>query len=810
MFSRNYVIFFVVLSLSSHAQNLIPNESFENYAQCPERRNGSRFADSWKLPTKGTSDYFNTCARGTELYVPDNFAGTQLPRTGNAYAGFYAGGGPSSLPEYREYLQVTLDSFLVKGRTYRFEMYISLSDKSNQAVNKIGAYISTTKISSSSTTALNYTPHIIASDYVTDKTGWTKISGFYMANGGEHYITIGVFETDANITAIDVNGGDNGWIFDEGAYYYIDDASYVQVFCDLPKVLLPNDISVCAENFVPINVKSVTTNANSFLWNTGATTSYITISTPGKYILKETSQYCTAYDTINIAYTPKPIINLGNDTTVCNNYIKLKTSPSGGDYLWSTGSTNSEIYVVNTGKYWVKLGSSICYSFDTINVEIIRINAFSLGPDTTVCAGTEVELIINNNPLASFKWSTGETSSAIYANTTGTYWAEAYKGLCRVKDSIKITIEQPPVINIGNDTSLCFNQPFTINASAAPNYLWNNGSVLNAITVSKEGMYWVEVIGNKCVARDSISIMQKEIPVVNIGDNKSICKEVEFTLDAENVGSAYSWNTNKTAQKVVVKAPGEFSVTVTNLEGCYATDRIILDTFISPTVSLGNDSFVCEGIMYKLDAGEFASYLWQNGSTKRTFELQTAGSYFVIVKDEHLCSAIDSIKMLYYQKPDVTLLQHLRICEPDTIITAISSTNNYLWNDGSSSASNRITGYGKFTVIVTDTHFCTNTADLEVVSTCNGAIYVPNVFTPSNRDGTNDAFFPVLRNVTQMHMFIYNRWGELVFETEDAKKGWNGTFRNEPVQADVYVYRINYTGLSGAKGSLAGNVTVLK
>lgn len=811
MFKNTCFVLFLILCLAGHTQNFIPNFSFENYAACPQSRNDGRRSYNWDTPTEGTSDYFNTCASAqSQLDVPNNFAGKQDPRTGNAYAGFYASQDfQQPRLEYREYMQVTMDSFLVAGGVYTFEMYVSLGDNSNYASNKIGAYISAAKINANTDEYLNYRPQILSSAYITDKSGWTRITGTYVATGGEHYVTIGVFEPAATSTRIQVAGGNNSGAYEGVSYYYLDDVSMTRA-CDLPKVLLPDDIYICDDQFAAMTITPLPANANTYLWNTGAATSALHISSPGKYILKETTAYCTVYDTINVTFTRKPKVDLGKDTTLCNGSVRLNATSSGASYKWNTGSTDSVINAFASGIYIVHVSIPLCSVSDTIVVNIITVQPFSLGPDTTICSGNKIALKITGNPLTAYRWNTGETGSQISVSNAGTYIAEAYAGLCSVKDSVKVTVEQPPAIHLGNDTALCLNQPFEIKASQATNYLWNDASTGNTLLASKSGLYWVEVRGNKCVSRDSMVITQKPWPVVNLGPDQKVCRETMVELNAGTQGTAYTWNDQAETTVRKVNAPGVYSVLVTNANGCYSGDTIVLDIFPPPVVNLGRDSFLCEGLTYTLDAGLFESYLWQNGSTQQRFEPETAGTYYVKVTDKNACAGSDTIRLLYYEKPDVKLIKQLRICEPDTLISAYSSTNNYTWNDGTTTASNRITEYGTYTVTVTDLHSCTNIVSLEVSSNCPGNLYVPNAFTPANHDGVNETFFPVLRNIRSIHLYIYTRWGELVYETEDEHKGWDGTYRNQPAQADVYVYKVDYIAANGVSKTVAGNVTLLK
>ncbi|MCW3083300.1 MAG: hypothetical protein JWP12_666 [Bacteroidetes bacterium] len=223
---------FIILSLTigiiftSHAQNLVPNPSFEISTQCPYNPSQVSFALPWTDPNNGSSDYFNACGTGG-LGVPMNFIGNQLARTGNAYMGlsvYY-----NDIENWREYIQVKLNSTLEYHKNYAVEFYVSLADTVYTAAN-VSLYFSDTAISETATNILNVSPQIVndmITNPLTDKAGWTKIYGMYTANGSENYITIGNFSDDANTDTIMV-----GTTESIGAYYYLDDVSVVCMDCD--------------------------------------------------------------------------------------------------------------------------------------------------------------------------------------------------------------------------------------------------------------------------------------------------------------------------------------------------------------------------------------------------------------------------------------------------------------------------------------------------------------------------------------------------------------------------------------------------
>jgi len=222
--------------------NLVPNPSFEDTLQCPFNPGQIAFASPWYDPTLGSPDYFNSCNSGN-YGVPNNVCGSQLAKTGKAYAGLYS---YYSGFNAREYIQTQLYSPLVKGKNYCAEFYVSLADTFSVSSNNMGMYFSDTAISTAPSAVLNVIPQInndTLANSLFNKINWTKISGSFTAQGGEQFITIGNFLNDMTTDTTNVAGGTFAF-----SYYYIDDVSVICCDCNdtilIPNVFTPNNDGV--------------------------------------------------------------------------------------------------------------------------------------------------------------------------------------------------------------------------------------------------------------------------------------------------------------------------------------------------------------------------------------------------------------------------------------------------------------------------------------------------------------------------------------------------------------------------------------
>ncbi len=230
--------FFLFFCLTLKAQvNLVPNPSFESYDTCPNTASQIRYAFPWFQPTLGTPDYLNGCALiSSEFSVPQNLLGYQNARTGFGYAGFYLYYYTNNQTTYREYIESPLNDSLVAGRRYYLRLYLSFSDSSRTATDAFGVCFSHDSILTTNWNEISITPQIqnISGNYLIDRVNWMSLSGDFIAQGGEKFITIGNFRNYINTDSIFISGGGLQTQPEyKNGYYYIDDicVSDDSLFC---------------------------------------------------------------------------------------------------------------------------------------------------------------------------------------------------------------------------------------------------------------------------------------------------------------------------------------------------------------------------------------------------------------------------------------------------------------------------------------------------------------------------------------------------------------------------------------------------
>jgi len=221
----------------------VPNPSFEEFDYCPTGTNDPQALAIWFNPTMASPDYYNACSNNGGG-VPVNDWGYQEAQDGNGYFGIATYSQTPTATNYREYMEVELLEQLVAGKTYYWCMHVSLIDSCDYVSNNIGISLTNNPISNAGSEEMLISPiYWNSTEIITDNINWTKLSGLFIANGGEKFLTIGNFHSQLNTSyqQIDTNS-----IGGEFAYYYIDNVylgveSCEDVIIEIPNIFTPND-----------------------------------------------------------------------------------------------------------------------------------------------------------------------------------------------------------------------------------------------------------------------------------------------------------------------------------------------------------------------------------------------------------------------------------------------------------------------------------------------------------------------------------------------------------------------------------------
>ncbi|MDQ3109072.1 MAG: gliding motility-associated C-terminal domain-containing protein [Bacteroidota bacterium] len=365
-------------------------------------------------------------------------------------------------------------------------------------------------------------------------------------------------------------------------------------------------------------------------------------------------------------------------------------------------------------------------------------------------------------------------------------------------------------VDLGNDTTICQGQQLILDATSTnATYAWQNNSTNPTFTVTAPGTYFVTVTGSCGTSQDTIVVNFSPSPVLDIGNDTSLCVGDQLILDATTPGAAYLWSDNSTNATITVSATGMYWAQIT-VNGCSAGDSIQVNFNPAPVSNLGNDISLCAGQNGVLNGGSAAAYLWSTSATTQAITVNTSGTYWVQLSSG-TCSSSDTINVTFLPLPNVNLGNDFALCIGQSSNLNAGSATNYLWSDGSTNVSINITLPGTYWVVATNNQ-CSDSDTIIVTSEdCDVVITLPNVFSP-NSDGSNDIFIPVfIKGITTLQTSIYNRWGELIYVSNNLTVDWNGKVNGGNDASDgVYYWVINYTDLNGDVADSSGFVTLIR
>ncbi len=388
-------------------------------------------------------------------------------------------------------------------------------------------------------------------------------------------------------------------------------------------------------------------------------------------------------------------------------------------------------------------------------------------------------------------------------------------------DDVSLTPVVPPgySLNLGNDTTICNNNPFSITLTAQSgfiNYLWSTGATSQSITVTSPGDYWVDANFGCGVLRDTLTVSTQSTieQLYSLGPDSTICSpsNLPITLNAPAGFNNYLWSNNAATNSTTVTPPG--IVWVQSNYACgIVSDSLFIDWYNSGNFSIGNDTTMCSNSPIILDAGVgFDNYAWSAGSSIQTQQINQPGIYSVIVTIDHGCTLYDTLIALNNFPPVISFADSMVVCKEDNFqlnVTAGNLNTTYQWSTGASTTSILISATGTYSVIATNECGTASDSIYIKVNECDADPFVPSAFSP-NGDGQNDVLLVRGNNIRAMHLLVYDRWGGLMFESNDQQNGWDGRLKGVALNSATFVYALEATLETGETVKKKGNVSLIR
>lgn len=498
-----------------------------------------------------------------------------------------------------------------------------------------------------------------------------------------------------------------------------------------------------------------------------------------------------ASDLITVVVRDTPQVNLGPDVAVCSTAVQLnaETYPPNPEetFVWTptTGLSNPNIRnplatPTQTTDYIVTVhaGPVGCDGKDTIRIRVLPDHITVLNNDTIVCDGTVLDLLVDGDTAFSYTWAPEvdiaqptEANTSITARQSGYYAVTAsFPGCNPMSDSVYIEVQPNPIVNIGNDRIICSYDTIhflaAIMPSDYPNYIihWSPGDKFNDSTavspVFKSEMHpgmMVKVdvstpIG--CKGSDSVNVIVNPGDFLNVSPDTLVCPPTRVQLFATGA-QQYRWTPYYGLNDTAIANPistaistTEYTVYGVSTAGCLDTQYVLIEVAPDAIIALEESATIWPGESYHIQPeGNGLYYSWFPSSGL----------------------SADNI--------------------PDPMASPEVRT--------------------RYFVTATTENGCQVIDSIDILVNTESVLELPNAFTPGN--GINNIFKPVKRGAATLKYFrVYNRWGNVVFETTDINQGWDGTYKGTPQPLGVYIYDVEAETPSGQVFNKKGNVTLLR
>jgi gliding motility-associated-like protein len=304
-------------------------------------------------------------------------------------------------------------------------------------------------------------------------------------------------------------------------------------------------------------------------------------------------------------------------------------------------------------------------------------------------------------------------------------------------------------------------------------------------------------------------------PTVALPIDSIFCDNVNIDLDAElTEPSNYVWQDGSVNPMYTATAAGKYWVEVSNYCGS-VSDTMNIGMITTPNADLGLDEVFCGAVSpITVSVGQVNNqevYTWSDGHNLSDHTLSTVGQHWVQISNKCGIDS-DSVTISISPYPIVDLGLDTILCGDFSVsLDAGNPGMDYLWEPyGEATQVIQATEQITYKVTVTNADGCESSDDFTIDGSCVSHAYIPNSFTP-NGDNRNETFKPSLINYQDYEMRIFNRWGELLFESFDVNEGWDGTYKGVPVQQGVYLYQIRYERTEDLTNqNVSGLVNVLR
>ncbi len=461
----------------------------------------------------------------------------------------------------------------------------------------------------------------------------------------------------------------------------------------------------------PTTTCSVSMNGSAVISSYAALTDY-TLSGP--------TEYCIGSGGVTLTLSGSQFGTNYEYQLVKDNIPVSTQTGTGGSLSWNG---------LLQGSYWVVATNTTTSCTrkmtGTITVTENPLPVADAGSDKSICYGSSTTL--NASGGTGYLWTPGGSTSSSYtvtptADATYTVQVTDANG-CVNTDQVTVTVNPLPTADAGSDAAICAGSSKQLNATGGQTYSWTPATGLSNASISSPvaspantTTYNVTVTdGNGCQDNDNVIITVMSNPVANAGSDQTICDGDNVSLTASG-GTTYNWSTGDNTPIITVAPTSttNYSVTVTNANGCTDVDEVLVTVSPKPTANAGSDKTICEGTTVSLSASGGDTYLWSNGATSSSINVTplVTTTYTVSAISLAGCTDDDNVTVTVNPNPTANAGPDQQICIGENATLTATGGGSYLWSptgDVTTSITVSPAATTDYSVKVTDGNGCFDT-----------------------------------------------------------------------------------------------------
>lgn len=531
-------------------------------------------------------------------------------------------------------------------------------------------------------------------------------------------------------------------------------------------------------------------------------------------------------------------------------------------YSWSNGSNTKDLVDV-AGNYSVQVidGNNCSATASSAITQPDSLSVAAQVNDVACAGGSSGSVILNiagGTPGYTYRWSNNTFQKDLLNATAGSYWVTVSdNNNCSVSRNFTLAEPTSLALQLQVTDADCFGTATgsvvsTVSGGSPPyTFLWSNNFQGNQLNNVSAGSYTLTVTdANNCTIVQSAAVNQPSEIVISFFVSPISCYgandgAIAATASGGSLPMLYSWSGGYGNNPSISNlSPGNYTLQVTDSKGCASSKSIQIvepsllsglrnvsicqgetffaggayqntsgsyfDTLVS---AISNCDSILQTILFVADTHQVIFYdtICFGGSYLFNEQLlQSSGTYEAKFQNAFGCDSLVQLHLMVLPNiqltvvPDSLLMEYRERATITTKVNPNAEVVNYLWapTEGLSchNCNNPVITADKdvnYTITAFDFFGCSDTSKLKI-KLRDPEFYVPNMFSP-NGDGINDLFFVYGKNIVELKLKIFNRWGEKVFETNDMKIGWDGTQNGKELPPDVFVYLVEAKFANGVE-----------